>query len=159
MFAVSRSAVFAVSLSVLGSVLIAQDGKTPPVPTPAPKAEKQGDKPIEKKETYAVVEAGHHMSAVADSAVEAMRKEKHAAFEAALAEFNKAKAAAEASKQPFDRKAPKEETIVVVKTGLASMADAEKAIAELKKAHEKPKDKPKDNPAPAPHGDGGKKKG
>jgi hypothetical protein len=165
MSAVSRSTVFALSLSLLGSALLAQDGKGQPAPTPTPKAEKhQGDKQGEKKETYAIVEASHHLSAVADSAVEAMKKEKHAAFEAAMAEFTKAKAAAEASKQPFDKKAPKEEAIVVVKTGLASMADAEKAIAELKKEHEqakekheKPKDKPA--PAPAPHGDGGKKKG
>ena len=157
MFAVSRSALFAVSLSLLGSLLIAQDGKTPPTPTPAGKQEKQG----EKKETYAVVEAGHHVSAMADSAVEAMRKQKHAAFEAAMAEYNKEKAAAEASKQTFDKKAPKEEVITVVKTGLASMADAEKAIAEMKKAKEGEKgDKPKDKPAPAPapHGDGGHKK-
>ena len=41
------------------------------------------------------------------------------------------------------------------------MADAEKAIAEMKKAKEGEKgDKPKDKPAPAPapHGDGGHKK-
>jgi hypothetical protein len=153
MFAVSRSTLVAVSLSLLGSVLLAQDGKTPPVPTPAAKHEKQG----EKKETYAVVEVGHHLSTVTEGAVEALRKEKHAAFEAAMADYHKAKAAAEASKQPFAEKAPKEELVVVRKGGLASMADAEKALAELKQA-EKAKeagDKPKDKPAP--HGDGGHK--
>jgi len=144
---------------MLGSVLVAQDGKTPPVPTPAPKHEKQAEKQGEKKETYAVVEAGHHMSTVTESSVEALRKEKHAAFEAAMADYNKAKAVAEASKQPFDRKAPKEEVIVVRKGGLASMADAEKALAELKQADKAKEagDKPKHKPAPGAHGDGGDK--
>lgn len=156
MFAVSRSVLFAVSLSLLGSVLVAQDGKTPPAPTPAGKQEKQG----EKKETYAVVQTGHHISAMADSAVEAMKKEKHAAFEAAMAEYTKAKAAAEASKQTFDKKPPKEEVITVVKTGLASMADAEKAVAEMKKAEKAEKsDKPKEGGEKPAHGtDSGHKK-
>ncbi|MBX3463196.1 MAG: hypothetical protein KF830_08490 [Planctomycetes bacterium] len=144
----------AVSLSLFGSSLVAQEGKVPP----APKAEKQADKQDAKKETYAVVEAGHQLSAVADSKVEAMRKEKHAAYEAAMAEYAKAKAAAEASKQPFDKKAPKEEAILVLKSGLGSMADAEKAIAEIKKEREKPKE-PKEKSTPAPHGDGQKPKG
>lgn len=151
MFALSRSVFVAVSLSLLGPALVAQDGKVPP----APKVEKQDGKQDAKQETYAVVEAGHRLSAVADSKVDAMRKEKHAAYEAAMAEYTKAKAAAEASKQPFDKKAPKEEAILVLKTGLGSMADAEKAIAEIKKEREKPKEKP----APAPHGDGQKPKG
>jgi cell division septation protein DedD len=149
MFAVSRSVLFVTTLSLFGGALLAQNGKPTPAPVPA-----GHEKAKEVKETYAVVEVGHHMSTTAESAVETMRKEKHAAFEAAMAEYNKAKAAAEASKQTFDKKAPKEETVTVLKGGLASMADAEKALAELKKA-EKAKDgaeKPKAH-------EGGKKKG
>ncbi|MBL8747553.1 MAG: hypothetical protein JNK78_00225 [Planctomycetes bacterium] len=140
MSVVSRSVLLAASLSLLGGVSLCQEGKTPPAP--AAKPEKQG----EKKETYSVVETGGHLTVVADGALETMRKDKHAAFEAAMKSYEKEKAAAEASKSKFDRQPPKEETIAVKKAGFGSMADAEKALSELKKEAEKAKDKEKDKP-------------
>lgn len=153
MFAVSRSVLFVTTLSLFGAALFAQDGK--PTPAPVPAGHEKGK---EVKETYAVVEVGHHMSTVAESAVETMRKEKHTAFAAAMAEFNKAKAAAEASKQTFDQKAPKEETITVLKGGLTSMADADKALAELKKVEQAKAEKGKEG-AEKPKDHGKKKSG
>ena len=154
----SRSLLFVASLSVLApSFAFAQDGGKPPAP---PAGQEQGEK---KKETYAVIETEHHLQVVAESKLDTMRKEKRQAYEAALKDFEKAKADAEAKKEKFERKAPVEATIQIKKGGLASMADAEKVAQEMRKEmekgksgekpHEKTGDKPNDKGKEGGHGE------
>lgn len=154
MSAISRSVLFTATLSLFGTALLAQDGK--PVPTPVPAGH---EKPKEAKDTFAVVQVGHELTAVAESGVDGLRKEKHAAFEQAKAAYDKAKAAAEASKQPFDQKPPKEEAIIVKKGGIASLADAQKLVATMKQVHKDKAEKGEKTEKGEGHEHGGKKHG
>lgn len=132
------------SVSLFGIAAIAT-AQQPAKPAPA------AAKHEEKQETWSVVMVDHHLKAMTASAVETMKKEQHATHETAMAAFEKAKQAAEAAKQKFDRKAPVEQVLKIEKTGLATEADADKFIADQKaaelakeKAKEKGGDKPKD---------------
>lgn len=143
MFVIQRSIVLLLTLSLAPSFVAAQ-GKpaTPPHKPAAPAhAAPQAAKETEKKVTYAVVSVGEDMKVMTDAAVEALKKEKHKAFEAATAEYEKAMKAAEAAKKPFDKKAPHEVVVEVKKDGFATESEAKKHLDELlaeKKKHAAP---------------------
>lgn len=137
------------TLSIRSLALISVSGLAALAPAQH-KPEKPAAKPAahdtqEKKETFAVISVGHHLDALAATAVKALEKKNHQAFEKAKADYDKEKAAAEAAKKPFDKKAPEEESVEVKKDGFATMAEAQKYLAELKKA-----EKPATPPTPAP---------
>lgn len=96
----------------------------PAAPAPAGKAD-------EKKATFAVVAIGEDMKVMNENAVEALQKEKKKAHDEAMAAWEKAKKAATDAKKPFDKAAPKEETVKVEKGGFATEAEAKKYLDEM----------------------------
>lgn len=133
---------FATILSSATSLATAQHPAAPTPAAPAHAAEA-------KKDTYAVVSIDGKLSVMTDAAVEARKKALHDAYDKELAEFNKAKQAADAAKKPFDQKAPKLATITVKKGGFGTEALASAFLIEQEKEHAKPKETP--HPKDAAH--------
>ena len=128
----------AVFLASVGAM--AQD--PPPAPAPKPPAPAPAEKPAEKKPTFAVVAVGEELKVMNENAVDALKKEKQAAYDKALAAYDKAKKEAEDAKKPFTEKAPVHEKVEVKKGGFATEALAKAHLDELTKA-KKDGDKPK----------------
>ena len=106
-----------------------------PAQNPAPaKPPADHGKAAEKKETFVVVAAGEDFKVMSQSAVDALKKDKQAAFDKANADYAKAKKEAETAKKPFDAKAPKLEVVDVKKDGFATEALAKAHVEELMKA-------------------------
>ena len=124
---IRSNALFLAVAMCFTSVVTAQN------PTPA-KPPASHEKAAEKKETFAVVASGEDFKVMPQSAVDALKKDKQAAFDKANAEHAKAKKDAEAAKKPFDAKAPKLEVVDVKKDGFATEALAKAHVEELMKA-------------------------
>jgi FKBP-type peptidyl-prolyl cis-trans isomerase len=125
---------------------MAQEPTPAPAPAPKPPAEKPAEKPQEKQPTFAVVAIGADLKVMNETAVEALKKEKQAAHDKAMAAYNKAKKEAEAANKPFTEKAPVAEKVEVKKGGFATEALAKAHLEELMKAKKdgEKKDPPKD---------------
>lgn len=137
---------------LLASVgMMAQEPTPAPAPKPVPAPAEQ-EKPAEKKPTFAVVAIGEELKVMNEKAIDALKKEKQAAYEKALAAYDKAKKEAEDAKKPFTEKPPVREVVEVKKGNFASEADAQKHLDELMKAK-------KDGDKPKKEGDKPKKEG
>ena len=121
-----------------GAGAMAQD----PTPAPKPPAPVEQGKPAEKKPTFAVVAVGEELKVMNENAIDALKKEKLAAYDKALAAYDKAKKEAEDAKKPFTEKPPMQVKVEVKKGDFATEAAAKAHLDELMKA-KKEGDKPK----------------
>ena len=120
------------TIMLLASVGAMAQDPTPPAPKPPAPAD-QG-KPAEKKATFAVVAVGEDLKVMNETAIDALKKEKQAAHDKAMAAYDKAKKDAEDAKKPFTEKAPVQVKVEVKKGGFASEALAQAHLDELMKA-------------------------